>query len=215
LSNRNPSPHTRFRPGQSGNPGGKPGAVLDNTTVARKIRRALSSIRSLQEVLDMPDSFQGTPREFIEAAFRCPTVEDQVRLMCAIKLDDRYPEPPTIVQQQVAQDHPLFIINPVSAAPSSPYETVPPMLRSSPPEPAYAPPAQPLDAPPVRPPEAAESASQTETPPPRASGRPVLRGVPPPKGAELRTQMAAERKSAADFERRRIADVLARRMGQG
>lgn len=103
---------------------------------------------------------------------------------------------------------PLFVINPVQAAPTPPYETLPSPPRTAPPELACAPPpidGQPVEAP-LRPPEAVESPSATELP--RTSRRPILNAGPPPTGAELRTQIAAERQTAANAERRRIAEVM-------
>jgi hypothetical protein len=73
---------TQFKPGVSGNPAGTPDAL-----VFRKIKRALSGVRRLSDILNMPDSFLGTPREFIECAMRSAAVEDSIRLSAARALD--------------------------------------------------------------------------------------------------------------------------------
>jgi hypothetical protein len=84
MTNLNPSPATRFQPG---NPGRPKGTAAGTATSAAKLKRAMFGVRHLANVLQMPHSFQGTPREFIEAVMRNPLVDDTIRLAAARSLD--------------------------------------------------------------------------------------------------------------------------------
>jgi Family of unknown function (DUF5681) len=78
MANPNPSPATRFKPGQSGNPAGRPEGTLDRTTISRSLH-----VNSLAEAEAKPNAFKGTPREFLMAAMVDPDVDYQVRLAAA------------------------------------------------------------------------------------------------------------------------------------
>jgi Family of unknown function (DUF5681) len=78
MANPNPSPATRFKPGQSGNPAGRPEGTLDRTTISRSLH-----VNSLAEAEAKPNAFKGTPREFLMAAMVDPDVDFQVRLAAA------------------------------------------------------------------------------------------------------------------------------------
>jgi hypothetical protein len=78
VPNPNPSPATRFKPGNPGGPGRFPGDVDVST---RRVRAA-----SLSEAQAKRGSFRGSPREFLLAAMIDPEVDYHVRLAAAGQL---------------------------------------------------------------------------------------------------------------------------------
>jgi hypothetical protein len=78
MPNPNPSPQTRWKPGQSGNLKGRPeGSVVQ----ARNVH-----VTSLSEAKAKVGSFRGSPREFLLAAMVDPTVDHHTRLAAAGQL---------------------------------------------------------------------------------------------------------------------------------
>jgi Family of unknown function (DUF5681) len=77
--NPNPSPKDRFRPGQSGNPRGKPVGRPDRQTILRNS----AEIRPLEEVLADIKSFHGSMNELLESCARDWKQPIDVRLSCA------------------------------------------------------------------------------------------------------------------------------------
>jgi hypothetical protein len=80
MANPNPSPTTRFKLGQSGNPRGTSGPQRAT------ILRALPAVRSLDEVLADERSWKGTARELFESVARDANNPLDLRLHCAAVL---------------------------------------------------------------------------------------------------------------------------------
>jgi hypothetical protein len=78
MGNPNPSPATRFGPGNKAS-NGRPLGSRNKAVIARE----LGSIRSLAEVKAMEGAFQGRAKEFLEAAMRNPQLDHTVRLAAA------------------------------------------------------------------------------------------------------------------------------------
>ncbi len=79
MANPNPSPATRWMPGQSGNAGRT--GPRRRTILAR-----VPVVHSRDEVKAMEEAWRGTMRELIEAAARNPENELNVRLAAAAQL---------------------------------------------------------------------------------------------------------------------------------
>ena len=79
MSNPNPSPHTRFRPGQSGNPSGRKSGSLNEKTVLGGVRQ----VCPLDEVLADERSSKGSYPQLLESVLRDEQHPLDVRLSCA------------------------------------------------------------------------------------------------------------------------------------
>jgi hypothetical protein len=81
--NPNPSPATRFKPGNCPNPlgrAGKPGRLQTPS------RCMVPKVRPIDEVRGDPACFKGTPAEFLESVMRDEQQDLQTRLACASSL---------------------------------------------------------------------------------------------------------------------------------
>jgi hypothetical protein len=81
MPNPDPSPATRFKPGNRANPGGKPHGPERKT-----LMRAANNVRHLNEVWQDPAAWRGTAAELIESVMRDPAQDRDVRLHCAAAL---------------------------------------------------------------------------------------------------------------------------------
>jgi hypothetical protein len=81
MANPNPSPATRFKPGNNANPKGAPRGPHFST-----ILRALPAVRPLEEVLADVRAWQGTALQLIESVMRDPNNLLDIRLACADRL---------------------------------------------------------------------------------------------------------------------------------
>lgn len=82
MSNPMPSPHTRFQPGESGNPAGKPPGTLSRSTILK----SLPAVRTLAEVRADPDSWKGSMKQLLESVARDQQNPIDVRLQVAAQL---------------------------------------------------------------------------------------------------------------------------------
>ena len=81
MPNPDPNRATRFRPGRSGNPGGKPKGPERVT-----ILRAAPKIRSLEEVRADPRGWRGRMVDLLRSVAEDPEQPIELRLSCANSL---------------------------------------------------------------------------------------------------------------------------------
>ena len=82
MSNQEPNLSTRFVPGISGNPKGRPKGLKDRATILKGTK----SVRTLEELRGDPNAWKGSSFELFEAVMRDPVQPLDLRLHCGAAL---------------------------------------------------------------------------------------------------------------------------------